>query len=131
MLLFAVLLAALVGFVFAAPGATVIYSNSATGQGLTKRENGIISASGPIVNLLLCIPFGVLVLVSASLTGFSSILLAQIGIFGIQINAMIAAFNMIPVSILDGRKVMAWNIPVFALLIIASFGTLVASFYLL
>ncbi|MFA4848468.1 MAG: peptidase M50 [Methanoregula sp.] len=131
MLLFAVLLAALVGFVFAAPGATVIYSNSATGQGLTKRENGIISASGPVVNLLLCIPFGVLVLVSASLTGFSSILLAQIGIFGIQINAMIAAFNMIPVSILDGRKVMAWNIPVFALLIIASFGTLVASFYLL
>ena len=131
MLLFAVLLAALVGFVFAAPGATVIYSNSATGQGLTKRENGIISASGPIVNLLLCIPFGVLVLLSASLTGFSSILLAQIGIFGIQINAMIAAFNMIPVSILDGRKVMAWNIPVFALLIIASFGTLVASFYLL
>ena len=131
MLLFAVLLAALVGFVFAAPGATVIYSNSATGQGLTKRENGIISASGPVVNLLLCIPFGVLVLLSASLTGFSSILLAQIGIFGIQINAMIAAFNMIPVSILDGRKVMAWNIPVFALLIIASFGTLVASFYLL
>ncbi len=131
MLLFAVLLAALVGFVFAAPGATVIYSNSATGQGLTKRENGIISASGPIVNLLLCIPFGVLVLLSASLTGFSSILLAQIGIFGIQINAMIAAFNMIPVSILDGRKVMAWNIPVFTLLIIASFGTLVASFYLL
>jgi Zn-dependent protease len=131
MLLFAVLLAALVGFVFAAPGATVIYSNSATGQGLSKRENGIISASGPIVNLLLCIPFGVLVLLSASLTGFSSILLAQIGIFGIQINAMIAAFNMIPVSILDGRKVMAWNIPVFALLIIASFGTLVASFYLL
>ncbi len=131
MLLFAVLLAALVGFVFAAPGATVIYSNSATGQGLTRRENGIISASGPIVNLLLCIPFGVLVLIATSLTGFSSILLAQIGIFGIQINAMIAAFNMIPVSILDGRKVMAWNIPVFALLIIASFGTLVASFYLL
>lgn len=131
MLLFAVLLAALVGFVFAAPGATVIYSNSATGQGLTKRENGIISASGPIVNLLLCVPFGALILISASFTGFSSILLAQIGIFGIQINAMIAAFNMIPISILDGRKVMAWNIPVFTLLIIASFGTLVASFYLL
>jgi Zn-dependent protease len=131
MLLFAVLLAALVGFVFAAPGATVIYSNSATGQGLTRRENGIISASGPVVNLLLCIPFGVLVLFGSSLTGFSGTLLSQIGIFGIQINAMIAAFNMIPISILDGRKVMAWNIPIFALLIIASFGTLVASFYLL
>ena len=131
MLLFAVLLAALVGFVFAAPGATVIYSNSASGQGLTRRENGIISASGPVVNLLLCIPFAALVLIGVPLMGASGILLTQIGIFGIQINAMIAAFNMIPISILDGRKVMAWNIPIFALLIIASFGTLVASVYLL
>jgi Zn-dependent protease len=131
MLLFAVLLAALVGFVFAAPGATVIYSNSATGQGLTKRENGIISASGPVVNLLLCIPFAALVVIGVPLMGASGLLLTQIGIFGIQINAMIAAFNMIPISVLDGRKVMAWNIPIFALLIIASFGTLVASFYLL
>jgi Zn-dependent protease len=131
MLLFAVLLAALVGFVFAAPGATVIYSNSGSGQGLTRKENGIISASGPVVNLLLCLPFGVLVLIGTSLMGASGMLLTQIGIFGIQINAMIAAFNMLPISVLDGRKVMAWNIPIFALLIIASFGTLVASFYLL
>jgi Zn-dependent protease len=131
MLLFAVLLAALVGFVFAAPGATVIYSNSGSGQGLTRKENGIISASGPAVNLLLCIPFGVLVLIGAPLMGAYGTLLTQIGIFGIQINAMIAAFNMLPISILDGRKVMAWDIPVFALLIIASFGTLVGSFYLL
>jgi Zn-dependent protease len=131
MLLFAVLLAALVGFVFAAPGATVIYSNSGSGQGLTRKENGIISASGPVVNLLLCIPFVVLVLIGVSFMGTSGTLLTQIGIFGIQINAMIAAFNMIPISILDGRKVMAWNIPIFAMLIITSFGTLVASFYLL
>jgi Zn-dependent protease len=128
MLLFAVLLAALVGFVFAAPGATVIYSNSGSGQGLTRKENGIISASGPVVNLLLCIPFAALVLFGGPVLGG---LVTYIGIFGIQINAMIAAFNMIPISVLDGRKVMAWNIPIFALLIIASFGTLVASFYLL
>jgi len=131
MLLFAVLLAALVGFVFAAPGATVIYSNSGSGQGLTRKENGIISASGPVVNLLLCIPFAALVLIGAPLMGASGTLLTQIGIFGIQINAMIAAFNLLPISILDGRKVMAWNIPIFVLLVIASFGTLLASFYLL
>jgi Zn-dependent protease len=130
MLLFAVLLAALVGFVFAAPGATVIYRNSGSEQGLTRKENGIISASGPAVNILLCIPFAALVLIGSSFMGNSGTLFHQIGIFGIQINAMIAAFNLIPISILDGRKVMAWNIPVFALLIIASFGTLVASFYL-
>ncbi len=125
MLLIAVALASLVGFVFAAPGATIIYSNSVSGQGLTRRENGIISASGPVVNLLLCIPFAVLVLIGGGLGN----LLTQIGVFGIQINAMIAAFNLLPISILDGRKVMAWNIPVFALLIIASFGILLGSFY--
>jgi Zn-dependent protease len=125
MLLFAVLLAALVGFVFAAPGATVIYNNSGSGQGLTRKENGIISASGPVINLLLCIPFAALVLIGGPTTPS---LITQIGIFGIQINAMIAAFNMIPISILDGRKVMAWNIPIFAVMIIVSFGTLVASF---
>jgi Zn-dependent protease len=128
MLLFAVLLAALVGFVFAAPGATVIYSNSGSGQGLTRKENGIISASGPVVNLLLCIPFGALVLFGGHTMGG---LITYIGVFGIQINAMIAAFNLLPISVLDGRKVMAWNVPIFAVLIIASFGTLVASFYLL
>ncbi len=44
---------------------------------------------------------------------------------------MIAAFNLLPISILDGRKVMAWSIPVFAVLIIAAFGILLGSFYLL
>jgi Zn-dependent protease len=123
MLLIAVALASLVGFVFAAPGATVIYSND--GRGLSREQNGKISAAGPIINLLLGIPFAGLVLIGNS----SGNLLSQIGIFGIQINAMIAAFNMLPISILDGRKVMSWNLPVFALLIIASFGLLVGSFY--
>ncbi len=36
MLLIAVVLAALVGFVFAAPGATVIYTSSADGRGLSR-----------------------------------------------------------------------------------------------
>jgi Zn-dependent protease len=123
MLLIAVALASLVGFVFAAPGATVIYSND--GRGLSREQNGKISAAGPIINLLLGIPFAGLVLIGNS----SGNLLSQIGVFGIQINAMIASFNMLPISILDGRKVMSWNLPVFALLIIASFGLLVGSFY--
>ena len=133
MLLVAVALASLVGFVFAAPGATVIYSNSASGQGLSRRENGIISASGPVVNLLLCIPFALCIIIPALFfpagPGAGN-LISQIGIFGIQINAMIAAFNLLPISILDGRKVMAWNILVFAALIIISFGVLVGSFSL-
>jgi Zn-dependent protease len=125
MLLVAVALASLVGFVFAAPGATVIYSNS--GSGLTRKENGIISASGPVVNLLICLPFAVLAFLGSPGPGG---LISQIGIFGVQINAMIAAFNLLPISILDGRKIMAWSIPVFGVLILVSFGVLVGSFYL-
>jgi Zn-dependent protease len=129
MLLVAVVLASLVGFVFAAPGATVIYSNTADGRGLTREQNGKISAAGPIVNLLLCIPFAALLFLTGGLTSLNGNILADIGLAGIQINAMIAAFNMLPLSILDGNKVFSWNIPVFFVLILAAFGTLVASFY--
>jgi Zn-dependent protease len=51
------------------------------------------------------------------------------GIIGLQVNAMIAAFNMLPVSVIDGRKVLAWSPVIFAILIIASFGILIATFY--
>jgi Zn-dependent protease len=129
MLLIAVVLASLVGFVFAAPGATVIYSNSADGRGLNKEQNGKISAAGPVINLLLCIPFTGLAVIGGSISTSGGNLLSVIGIFGVQINTMIAAFNMLPISILDGRKVMAWNMPVFVLLILTSFGILVGSFY--
>jgi Zn-dependent protease len=129
MLLVAVALAALVGFVFAAPGATVIYTNAADGRGLSREQNGRISAAGPVTNLLLCIPFAALLVIGGGLT--SGNILAQIGLAGIQINAMIAAFNMLPISILDGNKVFSWNIPVFLVLILAAFGTLVTSFYLI
>jgi Zn-dependent protease len=127
MLLVAVALASLVGFVFAAPGATVIYSND--GRGLSREQNGKISAAGPVVNLLLCIPFAALLVLAGGLTSLNGNILAQVGLAGIQINAMIAAFNMLPISILDGNKVFSWNILVFFILILAAFGTLVASFY--
>ncbi|MDK2890793.1 MAG: hypothetical protein PWR21_1425 [Methanoculleus sp.] len=114
MLLVAVVLAALVGVVFAAPGATYVYGNA------TRTENGRISAAGPITNLLLCIPFAALVL-------FGGGLLAIVGLVGLRINAMIATFNMLPISVLDGRKVLAWNPAVFAVLMAASAGLLVWS----
>lgn len=120
MLLIAVVMASLVGFVFAAPGATVIYSRD--GRMLTQQENGIISAAGPAINLLLCIPFAALIFLSGGT------LLAFVGLAGIQINAMLATFNMLPVSVLDGKKVMAWSFPAFILLIGASVAILFASF---
>ncbi|MCJ7794622.1 MAG: peptidase M50 [Methanoregulaceae archaeon] len=129
MLLVAVALAALVGVVFAAPGATVIYANNREGGGLSKEQNGKISAAGPVTNLLLCIPFaGLLVYGGISSPVFGS-LASLIGMMGLQVNAMIAAFNMLPVSILDGRKVLAWNTGIFVVLIVAAFGTLLLSYY--
>lgn len=129
MLLVAVALAALVGVVFAAPGATVIYTNNRFGGGLSREENGKISAAGPVTNLLLCIPFGALLLYGGISSSLSGNLATLTGMMGLQVNAMIAAFNMLPVSVLDGRKVFAWNKGVFAVLIIAAFGILLLSYY--
>jgi len=114
MLLVAVVMAALVGIVFAAPGATYIYGNA------TRTENGRISAAGPVTNLLLCIPFAALWLLGGGL-------LAVVGLVGLRVNAMIATFNMLPISVLDGRKVLAWKPAVFAVLMVASLGILIWS----
>jgi Zn-dependent protease len=125
MLVVAVALAALVGVVFAAPGATIIYDT--TGRGISREQNGKISAAGPVVNLLLCIPFAGLLIYSGSGQSLNENLI-MMGMIGLQVNAMIAAFNMLPVSVLDGKKVLAWNKGVFLVLIIAAFGALLASF---
>ncbi len=129
MLLVAVALAALVGVVFAAPGATVIYNNSIDGRGISREQNGKISAAGPITNLILCIPFAGLLIYGGAGAGLGGSLYSVIGMIGLQVNAMIAAFNMLPVSVLDGKKVLAWNVGIFVILILAAFGALVVSFY--
>jgi len=50
-----------------------------------------------------------------------------VGLVGLRVNAMIATFNMLPISVLDGRKVLAWNPAAFAALMAASAGVLVWS----
>lgn len=111
MLLVAVVLAALVGVVFAAPGATVVY-----GDRIDRRQDGLISAAGPVMSLILALGFAVLYLAVPP-----GGILWLLGLFGMRINAMLAAFNMLPVSVLDGRKVLAWNPLIFGVLIAASF----------
>jgi Zn-dependent protease len=126
MLVVAVALAALVGVVFAAPGATVIYDT--TGRGISREQNGKISAAGPIINLLICIPFAGLLIYSGGGQSLNGNIISMMGLVGFQVNAMIAAFNMLPVSVLDGKKVLAWNKGVFLVLIIAAFSALLVSF---
>jgi Zn-dependent protease len=124
MLLVAVAMAALAGIVFAAPGATMIY-----GSFISREQNGRISAAGPLTNLLICIPFTVLAYLPIIVPsiGFAYDILPAIGIIGLQVNAMIATFNMLPVSVLDGKKILAWNPLVFGVMIVGAIAVLYLS----
>lgn len=91
MLYLALGLAAVVGFIFAAPGAVMI-----AGQ-VTLRENGRISLAGPLVNFILAFIF----------LGLSfKIPVLYVGYF---INAWLGLFNLIPFGHFDGKKILNWH----------------------
>lgn len=96
------------GFIFAAPGAVVIYSN-----GMEEKTNGIISIAGPLVNIALGLIF---FLILGSLGDFiyteMGAIVYLICILGTRINFFLAAFNLLPIPPLDGSKVMAWSLPI-------------------
>ena len=96
------------GFIFAAPGAVVIYS-----QGMEEKTNGIISIAGPIVNIILGLIF---FLILGSLGAFvyteAGAIVYLICVLGTRINFFLAAFNLLPIPPLDGSKVMSWSIPI-------------------
>ncbi len=96
MLLLAIYMAWQIGILFAAPGAVQIF-----GPHITKEQYGKIAASGPVMNLFLAFAFMPLL----TDTGF----LYDIGRLGVIINLLLAGFNMLPISVLDGRKVLAWS----------------------
>ena len=109
-------------FLFAAPGAVYIYSSY-----LSKRENGIISISGALMNFLLAILFlfiGVAIGLKGTPTALD--LAASFIRFGTYMNLYLAFFNMIPIPPLDGSKVISWNFPIWAafmlILVILVFG---------
>ena len=97
-LVLAIVTAAL-GFVFAAPGAVYIH-----GEYISKEENGKISIAGPLTNIAMAAIFFVLIqFVSAST------LLTLVCSLGFMINSFLAFFNLLPVAMLDGAKVLKWN----------------------
>jgi len=75
---------------------------------------GKASAAGPLTNIAL--GFGMLLLASAT----SNPLVHSILYITAYINGILALFNLIPFGILDGQKVMAWNVKIWALAIALS-----------
>jgi len=136
MLVISVALAAILGIVFAAPGATLINSG---GREITKKQNGVISVMGPLVNLGLFIIFAVVLVIGVALGGGAEVLsgylsspasyLVFIGQMGCTINAAIMFFNMIPVGPLDGRKVLRWNPVIFIIMIVIGGGLVFMAYY--
>jgi Zn-dependent protease len=106
--------AAFAGFLFAAPGA--VYHRGR----ITTRERGLVSVAGPLTNVALLVAFVPLLLVG----GF----LGEVGRLGIVINAFLAAFNMVPFGPLDGKTVLAWSKPVFAVVFVGSAVLAAAAF---
>ena len=101
----------LLGFIFAAPGATYI-----SGMNISKEENGKISLAGPMVNVviaLIFLPFAIFG------TGFW----ADLGGYGTYINIFLALFNLLPIGPLDGAKVFGWNKILWAIAFVGLAGT--------
>jgi len=103
-------------FIFAATGAVYIFKPY-----ISKKENGIISAAGPAMNLALCVVFLAVLLVAPALKISLIPIISAICKFGIQINSFLALFNLIPFAILDGKKVKDWNWQIWAGLVVISF----------
>ncbi|WP_435065041.1 metalloprotease [Halobaculum sp. EA56] len=102
-MLFLAVVAATAGFLFAAPGAVHHRGR------ITKRENGLIALAGPVVNLALAAAFAPLL--GLGLAGVSSLALT-LGTYGVAVNLLLAAFNLIPFGPLDGATVRSWSTPV-------------------
>ncbi len=98
------LLFSFLGFVFAAPGAVMIHARAdlwGRSAGISRKREGIISLSGPAINVALAVLF---VLLSFAFPAYASILR-----FGASVNIWLALFNILPIPPLDGSKVFGWD----------------------
>lgn len=102
------LIGIIIGFPILATGAVYWWGEASSSAGI----RGRVSASGPISNLMLAGVFlifqGIGIFFLPVSTVFGSILY-NIGFIGTWLNAFFGIFNMLPIGILDGAKVLAWD----------------------
>ena len=111
---FGLILAAITGLVLMAPGAVMVAGNT------TREQFGKIALAGPVSNVVLwCIGLTAAV----SIGGINAILDVFI-FYWMNVNALFAAFNMLPFGPLDGKKIRTWSIPIFWIWLIICFSIL-------
>ncbi len=124
--LFLTLISVIIGFPILAVGAVFWWGEATASQGI----RGRVSASGPVTNFILA---GIFLIVQGIgwLVVFESlglgIMLIFIGVTGVWLNVFLGVFNLLPIGVLDGSKVLAWDPKIWisligSLLIVGFFG---------
>jgi len=96
------LLTSAAGFLFAAPGATMVL-------GMDPRDRrgwGRIGLAGPLMNLA----FGLVFYLGSLATFHLAVVVSGALLFLALINTLFATFNLLPIGPLDGAKVLRWGL---------------------
>jgi Zn-dependent protease len=108
---FGIILAALTGWVFMAPGAVMIYGYT------TKSQFGKVALAGPLSNIVLWVIGIFLILLGLETSGSLTVPFAdkERGLlwWWCISNGGLALFNMIPFGPLDGKKIKKWSDSIF------------------
>ena len=97
------IVAALIGVVFMAPGAVMVAGNT------SREQFGKIALAGPVSNVALW-SIG---LAFAVTVGSPNIYFDLFIFYWMMANGILGALNMLPFGPLDGKKIRTWSVPVF------------------
>ena len=109
---FGVLLAAILGIVFMAPGAVMVAGNT------TREQFGKVALAGPVSNVVLwCLG-----LASAVAFGGTGGIADDVIYYWMWANGILGALNMLPFGPLDGKKIKMWSDVMFWLWLTITFS---------
>ena len=97
---------------FIVPGYVLV-----SGYGVSRKENGIISAAGPAVNL------------AAAALSLLAALASPIAGELVYANAFIATFNLLPFGPLDGGKIARWKPALWLIMLLTAIALLIAGLF--